>query len=95
MSPEGKILLSFFSLEVQAKKTDLMFPKTLLPRPQNESKKFQKLSFDFSYCKLPELAGSFIIFKLLETRDKTKIRLLHNYSDYRTIFGSHTINCNN
>ena len=28
-------------------------------QPQNEDKTFQKLYFDFSNCKLPELAGRF------------------------------------
>ena len=34
-----------------------------LQPPQNENKTFQKLDFDFSYCKLPEFAGYFIPFK--------------------------------
>ena len=31
-------------------------------QPQNENKAFQKLYFDFNYCKLSELTGYFTIF---------------------------------
>ena len=36
---------------------------SLQSEPQNENKTFQKLYFDFSHCKLPELAGCFTPFK--------------------------------
>ena len=65
------IIWSLF-LEAQAEQTDLGFPKALYgnisfyvcwislqPQFQNENKTIQKLYFDFSHCKLPELAGCF------------------------------------
>ena len=59
------IIKSVFSLEVQTKKKDSGFPKSVLRKisfciaAPNENQNFQKLHFDFSDCKLPELDGCF------------------------------------
>ena len=62
-------------MKVQAEKTGSGFQKAFLrislcicrislqPLIQNDNKKFQKLYFDFGYCKLPESAGCLTAFK--------------------------------